>query len=297
MSVGYFLFSLEVSKKSVIIILVSNLESSVYMTQYENIKNFLSQKALQFHIEVHKNVSSTNDIAKEYAKNNRDGQAIIIASSQSAGRGRRGRSFFSPDGTGIYMSILLRPDHTPKISTLMTPAAAVAVAESIEKHSQKQPFIWCLNDIFIDGKKVCGILCESSLKVDAPELDYIIVGIGINISDPENGFPPEISDIAASVFGRKKLDEDTVLRMCADIIDRVIKYSEELEKRRFLSDYRKRSFVLGKEITVISPTEKYTATATDIDEDAHLLITLPDGSQQTLSSGEISIRPIKQKFS
>lgn len=259
------------------------------MLSSNKIKSYLSQNAGQIGVKTYDCVSSTNDIIKELANNN--GEMLVIASEQTAGRGRRGRSFFSPKGTGLYMSILLRPEASPELSALLTTAAAVATAKAIEKNSKKHADIKWINDIYIDGKKVCGILCESKLSMEN-SLEYIIVGIGINLCEPTCGFPKEIKDIATSAFGRDMPDENTVCRLCADIVNGLFEYAKDISNRAFIEEYKTRLFMLGKEINVITPTETYVATAIDIDADAHLIVTLPNNEERTLSAGEISIRAI-----
>ena len=233
-------------------------------------------------------VDSTNNVAKELAENG-EGNSVIIALHQSAGRGRRGRSFFSPDGCGIYMSLLVRADEQAENIALMTSAAAVAVAEAIEAVSDVRADIKWINDIYIGGKKACGILCESVFSGTTGLPEYTVVGIGINLIAPD-GFPEEIAHIATSVFGNKLPDEDIPSRLCAKIASKIFRYAKNLSKKEFLKKYKEKSFVLGREITVHSASESYPATATDIDDKCHLIVTLPDGTQRTLSSGEISIK-------
>lgn len=257
------------------------------MLSSKKIEGYLSHEAKALRVKTYGCVTSTNDIIKDLANNK--GELLIVASEQTAGRGRRGRSFFSPDGTGLYMSILLRPEASPEISVLLTTAAAVATARAIEKNAEVKADIKWINDIYIDGKKACGILCESKLSAEN-SLEYVIVGIGINLCHPKDDFPEEIRDIATSVFGKNPPDEDTVCRLCADIASFLLEYAKDISSRAFLGEYKERLFMLGKEITVITPNETYLATASDISSDAHLTVTLQDGEKRTLSAGEISIR-------
>lgn len=260
------------------------------MLSSKKIESYLSGAANVLRVQTYGCVSSTNDIIKELAKDN--AEILVVATEQTAGRGRRGRSFFSPKGTGLYMSVLLRPKASPENSTLLTTAAAVATAKAIEKNSSARADIKWINDVYIGGKKVCGILCESKLSPEN-SLEYMIVGIGINICHPKDDFPEEIRDIATSVFGKRTPDEDTVCRLCADIASFLLEYAKNISSRAFLEEYKSRLFMLGKEINVITPTTTYVATATDIDDDAHLIVTLDNGEKRVLSAGEISIRPIK----
>ena len=260
------------------------------MLSSKKIESYLSGSANGLRVQTYGCVSSTNDIIKELAKDN--AEILVVATEQTAGRGRRGRSFFSPKGTGLYMSILLRPEASPEFSALITTAAAVATARAIEKNAGVKADIKWINDVYINGKKACGILCESKLSPEN-SLEYIIVGIGINLCHPKDDFPEEIRDIATSVFGKRTPDEDTVCRLCADIASFLLEYAKDISSRAFLAEYKSRLFMLGKEINVITPTTTYVATATDIDDDAHLIVTLDNGEKRVLSAGEISIRPIK----
>ena len=252
------------------------------------IKQYLANDLKSMVVETYDCVNSTNDIAKELGKNDIR-QALVIASEQTKGRGRRGRSFFSPNGSGIYMSILLRPTHSADIIPLLTTASAVAVSEAIETVTNIKTSIKWINDIYIDYKKVCGILCEAAFSGNN-NLDFVIVGIGINIKNPLGGFPDEISDIAASLFGNEAPSEEIMCKLCAEITNNIFKYSEKILDRTYINDYRKRLFMLGKEVVVISPTESYTATPIDIDDNAHLIIKTSDGTIKTINAGEISLK-------
>ena len=260
------------------------------MISSQKIKEHLSENLSNMDIFVYESVTSTNDLAKEYAKNNPQKEATIIALNQTAGRGRMGRSFFSPDGTGLYMSIVLRPSYTPEVSSLLTSAAAVATAIAIERICNKRTYIKWINDIFLDRKKVCGILCEAAFSDDTSKIDYVIVGIGINIQDPKDGFPEEIKDIATSIFGKDSHPENTYELLSANIINTLYEYASKLDERIFLTEYKNRLFMLGEEITVISPTETYNAIAIDIDNNAHLIIKTNDNTKKAISAGEISTR-------
>ena len=258
------------------------------MLSNELIAQHLSKELKAMVIKTYDCVDSTNDIAKDFGKNGIN-QALIIASEQTKGRGRRGRTFFSPKGSGIYMSILLRPDYATDIIPLLTTAAAVAVSEAIETVTDTKTSIKWINDLYIDYKKVCGILCESSFS-STNKLDFIIVGIGINIQEPKGGFPIEIADIATSLFSDKVPSEETICKLCAEITNNIFKYSNKILDRTYLDEYRKRLFILGKEVTVISPTENYNATPTDIDDNAHLIVKTTDGIIKIINAGEISLK-------
>ena len=166
-----------------------------------------------FTVKDYATVTSTNDIVKNAARAGAEEGFTVTARCQTAGRGRMGRSFFSPDGTGLYISILLRPTFHPKDALMITTAAAVATARALEAAGSRNIGIKWVNDLLINGKKIAGILTESSLSMGADSLDFAVLGIGINLLSPSNGFPEEIKDIAGAVFdnAREELYEGTDL--------------------------------------------------------------------------------------
>lgn len=237
-------------------------------------------------VEVLKAVDSTNTYMKAKAALLPQGSAVI-AESQTLGRGRFTRKFHSPENCGIYMSVLLRPALHIENAVLITAAAATAVSEAIEELSQKDTQIKWVNDILISSKKVCGILAESALKADGM-IEHAVVGIGINVYEPEGGFAEDIKDIAGFVFEEKR--ENLRNRLCAEIINRLLKYSSELERKTFFTHYKNRSTVIGKPITVISGDKRLPAVALDLDSNCRLLVEYPDKTRKYLNSGEISIK-------
>lgn len=255
----------------------------------EEIRRNLSKNAEKVKIEIVEEVGSTNDEMKKAALSGEKEISILIAHSQSAGKGRKGRSFYSPENTGIYMSFLLRPKYTPEECTLLTTMAATAAARSIEKVTGKKTQIKWVNDVFMEGRKVAGILTEASFSADKKGLDFAVVGIGINITPPADGFPDEISDIAGTVLsdGTKLIKN----RLIAEIINSFVENYNTLPQREYLEHYRKRLFFLGQEITVLEADRTYKATAIDVDSMCHLIVKLPDGTGKVLYGGEISIKP------
>jgi BirA family biotin operon repressor/biotin-[acetyl-CoA-carboxylase] ligase len=174
----------------------------------QSIAKYLNEDTKKLMLEVHKEVTSTNSILKEYAEKGEQEGKVIVAEKQSSGRGRMNRSFYSPEGTGIYLSILLKPNLTFQESLLITTTAAVAVAEAIEKVSGCEAKIKWVNDIYCKGKKVCGILTEASLDMESGALKYAVLGIGINVLKPAGDFPEELKDIAAAVFDAELYSSD-----------------------------------------------------------------------------------------
>ena len=250
----------------------------------ENIKNLTKANAP---IEVLAETDSTNLYLKAKATNLPEG-AAVIAEKQTAGRGRFTRKFHSPENCGIYMSVLLRPEIPAEDAVLITAATAVCVCEAIEQLCRKDTQIKWVNDILINSKKVCGILAESVLNPKNGTIERTVVGIGINVYEPENGFSRDIKDIAG--FIENEQTENLRNRICAEIINRLLYHSRHLKERSFLADYRKRSAVIGKTVNVIGDSKTETATALEIDDNCRLLVEYPNKTRQYLNSGEISIK-------
>ena len=229
-------------------------------------------------------VNSTNSLLKQMALDGKAEGEVIIALSQTAGRGRYDRKFHSDKG-GIYMSILLRPQNMPNIAVL-TAATAIAVSDAIENISGQNTQIKWVNDILIDDKKVCGILCEGGFVGNN---GFIIVGIGINAYPPQNGFNNEIKSIAGTVFNDNY--PDLCEKLTAAVIDNLFYQYKNLEKRDFLNFYRQKNLVLEKQVNILKQGEIIdSGTALEIDDNCHLKVRLSNGEIATLSSGEVSIK-------
>lgn len=241
-----------------------------------------------FNIEVFDEINSTNIYLKELAKKGEKIGTVIIADRQTAGHGRFDRKFYSPKACGIYMSILLKPDLPPEQSVLLTAAAAVAVSDSITALTNLNPKIKWVNDILIDGKKVCGILTEGAINTQTLKLDWAIVGIGINVYVPKNDFDLSIKNIATALL--KERQENFRNRLCAEIINRISAFCENLQNKDFLLKYKEYSCVLNQKINVIKNDISSFATALDIDDECRLKVQYDDGKTEFLNSGEISIR-------
>ncbi len=220
-------------------------------------------------------IPSTNTYLKDLVRNegNPDEQAAV-AYNQSAGRGRLGRTFYSP-GTGLYLSVLLKPKGSAEDIVKITSAAGVIVAKNLGGKIK-----W-VNDIIIDEKKVCGILCESVGE-------YVIVGIGINLVEPEGGFPEDIRNIAGAVY--EKCDDLKRYKLAMKIVREVGKLSEPKYIKKAMKKYKKLSCVLNRIVTVSRGNEEYRALVLDINEDGHLIVEKEDGTKCILQTGEISIK-------
>ena len=258
---------------------------------------------------VYKTLESTNLTAKKMALEGAAHGTVIISEEQTKGKGRLGRSFFSPANSGIYMSLILKPNFDVTKSVLITTAASVAVCRAIEKVLGIQGEIKWVNDIYVGGKKICGILTEAVTHFETGQIDYLVLGIGINVNTSEQDFPAEIKEVASSLLERKQdmgsvkekdgLSGISRNRLAAAIINEMMGIYENMDAREFMAEYRSRSMILGREIRVI-PTgtvdinqalaQSPAAKALDIDENGGLVVRYEDGRTETLNSGEISIR-------
>ncbi|WP_339256804.1 biotin--[acetyl-CoA-carboxylase] ligase [Paenibacillus sp. FSL P2-0136] len=253
------------------------------------VAKYLDARGQTLRLEVFKSVASTNELVKALASGGEAEGKVILSEEQTAGRGRKGRPFFSPAGTGIYMSILLRPRLSAADATLLTTSAAVAVALAIESVSGLSTQIKWVNDVFMNGKKVCGILTEASLSLENEWLDYAVLGIGINVALPAAGFPAGLSEIATSIYQAGNPEGDLRNRLTAEVLNRFMGYYEQLKERLFLPEYRQRMMSLGETVMVVKEHQEQAATAVDIDNDCRLKVRYPNGGEEYLSSGEVRI--------
>lgn len=239
-------------------------------------------------VEVHPSLPSTNALLRERANAGAPEGTVVIAAAQTRGRGRLGRSFYSPADTGLYLSVLLRPEgYSPSEAVRVTTMAAVAACEAVEALSGKTAQIKWVNDVFLEGRKVCGILTEGSFNLELGSLEYIVLGIGINVYPPVEGFPQEIAATAGAVLDVPQ--EGGRNRLAAEFLNRFFAVYQN-DPAEYARRYRDRSLVIGKHITVITPRGTREATALDIDRDCRLVVRWMDGSVESLSSAEISVR-------
>lgn len=255
------------------------------------ISKYLGAACRNLSVEVIPETVSTNTLLREKAEKGAADGTVIIANRQTGGKGRRGRSFFSPSDTGVYLSILLRPDESaPKDAVKLTTLAAVAACEAIEAVAEKPASVKWVNDVFADGKKVAGILTEASFGLETGLLDYAVLGIGFNAYVPADGFPKELRNIAGAVFSERIPDGKN--RLAAGFLNRFANYYNGGKVKNYAEEYRKRSFILGKEIYVISGDSRTPAVAVAVDDECRLSVRYKDGSTALLSSGEVSVKPV-----
>ena len=248
------------------------------------LEKYLDQK---LNITIFNELDSTNNYLKKIGSNCEKENQLVIALSQTGGRGRMGRSFYSPNGTGIYFSLLLHPEISAKKSLLLTVMASVSVAETVMKYNKNDVKIKWVNDIYIDGKKVCGILTEGAVN-NNKMLDYAVVGIGINVVAPENGFPDEIKGIATAVFPGNTQDYIKE-KIVADVVNKFFDMYNGNDTD-YVRRYKEYSYLTGKSINIISGGTTRPATVIDITDDCHLLVKNENDEIEEISSGDVTVR-------
>lgn len=280
------------------------------------------------HIECFREIDSTNTYAKRLLAecgNLRDAagqlteagkkyhKAVIVAEKQTAGRGRLGRTFVSPEKTGIYISVIYAPKGGITNPARLTACAAVAICRAIKnvlahlpEAADIEPQIKWINDIFVGGKKVCGVLAEGVANFESGMIEAAVVGMGINIKKNKTAFEGELADVVGTLedaLSQASPDAPSPsisrVQLAAEIAGQVLKIFEEdassqAAHKAIIKEYKEASFLLGQELTVYpligDKKSSYKARATDIDENAGLIVTLKDGSKRTLSSGEVTLK-------
>ena len=235
-------------------------------------------------------VGSTNDYLKQAAREGAPEGSVVLTEQQTNGHGRMGRTFLSPSGSGVYLSVLLRPQCKPTELLHLTCAVGVAMCDAVENATGFRPSIKWTNDLVAGKRKLGGILTEMGLSTQG-EVSFAIAGIGINCTQEPEDFPPEIRSVATSlrmITGEEVSRE----RLAAAMMESLARMSHTLltQKSSMLARYRKDCITLGKEISLVRGQEIRRGVALDIDEDGALIVELPDGTRQIVNSGEVSIR-------
>lgn len=249
----------------------------------------LSQSKVHFF----KTIDSTNTYAKKLLEQADNicslNKNVIIAESQTAGRGRLGRKFYSPAQTGIYLSIIYVPDEKITNPAKITAFSAVALKRVIERLYKVNPKIKWINDLYLNGKKIAGILTEGFVNYTSGTIDAAIIGIGVNIQNNAE-IPQDLAAIVGSICSND--NSITNARFIFEIVNEFFKIMSE-NSDDVISEYKESSFILGTKITVHPVIEStdgiYDATAIDIDNEAKLIVKLADGSTKALNSGEVSL--------
>ena len=260
------------------------LDTSCDLLSSEGIHAYLAEDLKQFPIYVYQQIGSTNTEAKQQALNGAPHGTIILAEEQTQGRGRLGRKFYSPKGTGIYMSIILRPQLHLNQAIQVTTTVAVAVCRVIEKLTNQNPHIKWVNDIYLGKQKICGILTEAVTDFESGQVEFIILGIGLNVNTVD--FPADLHEIAGSLNPK----DVTRNQLCAHLLNELFSLFSKLNDPQVLEEYKSKSNVLGNWITFMKNQESYEAFAEDINEQGGLIVRLKNDEKMILNSGELSIR-------
>ena len=239
-------------------------------------------------VHMYDSVDSTNNVLKKLAQSGAPELTAVVAREQTAGRGRLGRSFFSPKDSGIYVSVLLRPVLAASDALKITTAVAVVVSQAIESVLNIKTGIKWVNDIYYGSRKVCGILTEASVDLESAGIEYAVVGIGVNVEQPEGGFPDEISSTADSLCVCGKADVKN--RLVAGILDGIAQARSKLTDGSYVAEYKARSILKGKSVSVIKQGGETDALVLGIDDDFRLEVEYNDKRRESLSSGEVRIK-------
>ncbi len=253
----------------------------------QEIKQNLSDKHKNFDIKIFDMLPSTNDFAKELINsNNFVHGTTIIANSQTKGRGRFARTFFSPADTGIYFSTIIKKSLPIKDVSLITIISAVAVCKAITKLTDLNPKIKWINDIYLNGKKICGILVENICDFNNMQSKAIVSGVGININTKD--FPKDIQDKAGSILcnglSRNKL--------IAEVLNNLFDLSEDVYNKQIIEEYKTLSLVLNKRICYTKDNKTFTATAIDINNNGNLIVRDDNNCISILDCEEVTTNTI-----
>ena len=239
---------------------------------------------LSYPLYVFDTIDSTNNYAKHIAASADAHGTLIVAAHQTAGRGRRGHTFYSPANCGLYLSLIIKPHAKVQDMLKVTVAAAVAAVEAIEETSDAHPKIKWVNDLFIGRRKIAGILTEAVSHPDPDEPDAIVIGIGINVRSTD--LPEDIENIAGAI------DDPNLKRshLAAVLWQRLLYWTEHLDDPNLMEQYRSHSFLLGHEIIYEFNNHQYSGTVTAINDEGNLVIQNRDNEEIVLSSGEVSVK-------
>ena len=236
-------------------------------------------------------VDSTNNACKRLAAEGAPDGTAVLTGMQTAGRGRRGRTFVSPPG-GLYFSLILRPHAQPEALMHLTAMVAVAAARAIERVSGVYPGIKWTNDLVLNGRKLCGILTELSVEGETGTLQYVVPGIGINVSQCEEDFDGDVAQIATSILretGRRISRAELAAAMIEEL-DALYAALKSGDTSAYLEEYRRRCVTIGREVQLLWQDTKEKVTALDVDEEFGLVVRRENGTVETVRTGEVSVR-------
>lgn len=255
-----------------------------------DLRAHLNGAASGFSLQVLPRCDSTNNVLKEAAHNGAPHGTVVLAEEQGTGRGRLGRSFFSPPG-GVYVSLLLRPQISAQRITGITQTTAVAAAQVLERFGGRETQIKWVNDLYIEGKKCAGILTEAGVDVESGSVEWVIIGIGVNCFLPQGGFPAPLDQIATAVWQTPQMQRNA---LAAALINEIAEQVLQLEQKNgsydvYLEEYRRRSYLTGRAVRVYA-AQPYDAICMGIDENGGLVVRCENGESKTVIAGDVSVR-------
>ncbi|MGD1823056.1 MAG: biotin--[acetyl-CoA-carboxylase] ligase [Pleomorphochaeta sp.] len=285
----------ELRKEGALINAITN--KGYYLVRETTLLSFDGLKKVLPEYDIHyfNEIDSTNTYLKQIANEENDKKCIVASSKQLKGRGRLGRVFESPNG-GIYFSLLINSHDDNDNNLLITSIASVAISRAIKKVCNIETQIKWVNDIYIGEKKVCGILTEGIIDMEVGKIRSMVIGIGINFSTPMSQFPIEIQDIVTSIYK----DEDSIPKhvnrnlLVKEIAEEIYNIWDNLPNKDFLDEYREKSNVLGKKVTLYNRDNTTDiAIVKSINEKAHLIVELQNGEEKEIGTGEVTLRVTK----
>ena len=256
----------------------------------DSVRPYLHTRVLGHPLYVHPELDSTNARCRDLARRGAAHGTVVAANSQTAGRGRQGRLFCSPPGSGLYFSVLLKQAVALQEAPMLTACAAVAAARAIDALYSTHTHIKWVNDLYLDGKKCCGILTEGEVSLESGKLECAIIGIGINVRNTQSCLPPELHPIVTSLEEAIPGCQVRRSELLAAVLYELEVLLPELSFRRFLPEYRDRSCLIGKtaEITMENGARKKVAVV-EIADDCGLVVRDSYGNVETLHAGEVHI--------
>ena len=252
------------------------------------ILQYLGSHPWKAQIQYFDTIDSTNNYAKSLALSGAPEGTVIIADRQTGGRGRLGRSFSSPAGMGIYLSVILRPGCDPEELMHLTCAAGVAASEAVENTTGIRPGIKWTNDLVLGKRKLGGILTELSVNPHTRKVDWAVIGIGINCCQKNGQFPAEIRDIACSLEMESQQRPLLAARLICAL--HTMRCGLFPKKQQIMDAFRSRCVTIGQEICVLRGEDVRYGKALSVDPDGALIVQFTDGSLEAVASGEVSIR-------
>ena len=243
-------------------------------------------------LECFESVDSTNSYLKRIAAEGAPDGAVAVADEQTAGRGRRGRSFSSGPGRGVYLSALLRPQLAPEKILPLTALGAVAACDAVERTCGVRPQIKWTNDLVLNGKKLSGTLTELSLEGESGALQYAVIGIGVNCNNASEDFPPELREVATSLYLEtgKRVQRAALAAALIEELDKLYAALQSGDTASYLTAYRRDCLTLGREVQLLWQDVKEKVTALDVDDQFGLVVRRADGTVETIRTGEVSVR-------